>query len=68
MAETLIMSWTSLAVELREMILAATLQEVDKVAPLASVCLEWQTYIEKENFSRLELTTPRLLNLNGMTT
>lgn len=62
------MFWTSLAVEIREMILAALIQEGGSVAPFASVCREWQAVIEKQNFSRLKLTVPRLGDFSDIAT
>ncbi|KAF2877748.1 hypothetical protein BDV95DRAFT_600450 [Massariosphaeria phaeospora] len=49
------MYWTSLAAELRAMILEELIQE-GNVAHCASVCREWQAAIEQHNFNSLKLT------------
>lgn len=54
-ATTFEMHWTSLAAELRGMILEALAHEGD-VAHCASVCREWQAAIEQLNFHSLKLT------------
>jgi hypothetical protein len=49
------MFWTSIAAELRIMILEALIQE-GNIAHCASVCREWQAAIEKHTFHSLNLT------------
>ncbi|GAB1317024.1 Oxoglutarate iron-dependent oxygenase protein [Madurella fahalii] len=54
-------SWTSLPAEIRLMILEAiTQQKHPGWASCASVCKEWQLFIEKQNFCQLKLQVPCL--------
>jgi hypothetical protein len=54
-AATFEMYWTSLAAELRGMILEALIHE-GNIAHCTSVCREWQIAIEQHNFHSLKLT------------
>jgi hypothetical protein len=66
-AATFAMYWTSLAAELRGMILEA-LKHEGNVAHCASVCREWQAAIEQHNFHSLKLTTRDIPSFNKMAT
>lgn len=50
------------------MILISLIQTRGSIAHLASVCREWQAVIERENFSRLKLTLPRLTAFKDIAT
>lgn len=60
-------SWAFLPVEIREMILDVLMRDGCSLANLATVSREWQTTIEKHNFSRIRVTPSRLPELNPMT-
>lgn len=60
-------SWGYLPVEIRELILDVLMRDGCSLANLATVSREWQTTIEKHNFSRIRVTQARLPELNYMT-
>ncbi|KAF2010513.1 hypothetical protein BU24DRAFT_399914 [Aaosphaeria arxii CBS 175.79] len=49
------MKWSSIAAEVRAMILGALIKE-QNIAHCAAVCREWQAHIEKQTFHSLTLT------------
>lgn len=60
-------SWAYLPVEIRKLILDVLTRDGCSLANLATVSREWQTTIEKHNFSRIRVTPSRLPELNSMT-
>ncbi|KAK2024428.1 hypothetical protein LX32DRAFT_705567 [Colletotrichum zoysiae] len=60
-------TWDGLAREIRLLILKCLMQDGCKLGPLATVSREWQTEIERHNFSRLRLTPSRLVEFTAMT-
>jgi hypothetical protein len=63
---TRLTSWMLLPAEIRVMILEAVIHQRRRGwASLASVCKEWQFYIEKKNFYRLKLQVSCLMNSNA---
>lgn len=61
------LSWHNLPVEIRRTILKALLQTDGSLAAYAAVSREWQAIIEPHNFSYLQLTMPRIEQLDLMT-
>lgn len=57
-------SWASLAPEVRLMILKALIQDGCCIARYATVCREWQTFVEQKTFGRLTLTLSRLTSFD----
>lgn len=60
------MSWGFLPREIRLMILEALNQDGHRVAHYATFCREWQTFIEREVFSQLNVNLSRLNDLGAM--
>lgn len=60
-------SWGRLPVEIRKLILDVLMRDGCSLASLATVSREWQTTIEKHNFSRIRVTPARLPEMNYMT-
>ena len=59
--------WDGLPGEIRLLILEALVQDGDcKLAPLATVCREWQVELERHNFARIRLTPSRLAGFRSM--
>ncbi|KUI71996.1 hypothetical protein VM1G_07776 [Cytospora mali] len=58
-------SWDSLPAEVRLFVFEALIQTDCKLAHLATVSREWQTLIERHNFSRIKLTPSRLVDLDS---
>jgi hypothetical protein len=59
-------SWHCFPAEIRLMVLEVLLQDGCSLADLATVTREWQTIIERHNFSRIKLTSSRLANFGSM--
>ncbi len=59
-------SWSRYPVEIRLMILEALIRDGCSLASSAAVSREWQTIIERHNFSRIKLTLLRLVNFDSM--
>ncbi|KAK1252913.1 hypothetical protein MKX08_004100 [Trichoderma sp. CBMAI-0020] len=60
-------SWHNLPVEIRQTILNALLHTGGSLAAYAAVSREWQDVVEPHNFSHLQLTMPRIEQLDLMT-
>jgi hypothetical protein len=59
-------SWHCLPAEIRLVVLEILLQDGCSLADFATVSREWQTIIERHNFSRIKLTSSRLANFGLM--
>ncbi|KAH7143820.1 hypothetical protein EDB81DRAFT_652426 [Dactylonectria macrodidyma] len=59
-------TWDCLPVEIRRMVLDLLLQDGCSLASLATVSREWQTVIERHNFSRIKLTMSRLADFGSI--
>jgi hypothetical protein len=59
-------SWHCLPPEMRLLILEALLQDGCNLAGFATVSREWQTIIERHNFSRIKLTSSRVADFGSM--
>ncbi|PVH74316.1 hypothetical protein DL98DRAFT_604817 [Cadophora sp. DSE1049] len=59
-------SWHRLPLEIRLAVLEVLLQDGCRLAVFATVSREWQTIIEKHNFSRIKLTSSRVAQLGSM--
>ena len=59
-------SWHRFPAEIRLMVLKVLLQVGCSLADFATVSREWQTIIERHNFSRIKLTSSRLANFGSM--
>jgi hypothetical protein len=60
-------TWSSLAPEIRLMVLDALVSDGCRLAHLVTVSREWQSVIEPHIFSRITLTVSRLADLNQIT-
>jgi len=59
-------SWHCFPAEIRLIILEVLMQDGRSLAASAAVSREWQTIIERHNFSRIKLTSSRLANFGSM--
>ncbi|KAK2051014.1 hypothetical protein LY76DRAFT_688586 [Colletotrichum caudatum] len=59
-------TWDSLPREIRLLIFKCLMEDGYELGPLATVSREWQTEIERHNFSRLRLTPSRLVSFDAM--
>ncbi|RYP45291.1 hypothetical protein DL768_008331 [Monosporascus sp. mg162] len=59
-------SWHCIPAEIRLTVLEFLLQDGCSLAGFATVSREWQTIIERHNFSRIKLTSSRLANFDSM--
>ncbi|KAK1595393.1 uncharacterized protein LY79DRAFT_547567 [Colletotrichum navitas] len=59
-------TWDGLPREIRLLIFKCLMQDGCRLGPLATVSREWQTEIERHNFSRLRLTPSCLANFNAV--
>ncbi|KYK59093.1 hypothetical protein DCS_00221 [Drechmeria coniospora] len=59
-------SWHCFPAEIRYMVLEVLMQDGCRLADFATVSREWQTTIERHNFSRIKLTPSRLANFGSM--
>ncbi len=62
--EISVKSWASLAPEVRMMILEVLIEDGGYIARYATVCREWQTFVEQKNFGWLTLTLSRLASFD----
>ncbi|CAG9993115.1 unnamed protein product [Clonostachys byssicola] len=67
MADNDTATWSSLAPEIRLMVLDALISDGCRLAHLVTVSREWQSVIEPHIFSRITLTVSRLADLNQIT-
>jgi hypothetical protein len=58
--------WDLLPAEIRLMILEILMQDGCSLASFATVSREWQTVIERRNFTRIKLTPQRLVQFGSM--